>query len=100
MNQTCPIRNIFNTLSKRWMLNILKTIHDGHVGFNQIKNSIPGITGKVLSERLTELTEEGILDRQIIQEKPIRVEYRFTPQGDKLGQSIKMLSDMNTEKIL
>lgn len=95
MNQDCPIRNIFNTLSKRWMLNILKSIHDGNYGFNQIKNAIPWITGKVLSERLTELTDEWILERNITQKKPIRVEYTFTRQWNKLWESIKMLNDMN-----
>lgn len=97
MNEACPIKNIFNTLSKRWMLNILKAIYDGHTGFNQIKNKIPGITWKVLSERLNELTKEGILWRAIIQEKPIRVEYTFTEQWNRLSDSIKMLSEMNNQ---
>lgn len=54
----CPILGMFSFLSKRWMLSILHALHNGETTFSGIKRSLPGMSGKILSERLQELAME------------------------------------------
>ncbi|WP_245549727.1 winged helix-turn-helix transcriptional regulator [Natronococcus occultus] len=49
--------------------------------FGNLKERIDGISGKVLSESLTDLEEQGIGERRVLETKPVRVEYPLTSAG-------------------
>ncbi|MGA8810815.1 MAG: winged helix-turn-helix transcriptional regulator [Thermoanaerobaculia bacterium] len=51
--------------------------------FATLRDAIPDITDRMLTERLQELEQEGIVDRTVIPEAPIRVEYSLTPKGGR-----------------
>lgn len=53
--------------------------------FNELKEELPGIGSRTLSQRLKELESQGILDRKAFAEVPVRVEYRLTPKGLRMG---------------
>lgn len=78
----CPVYNIIEFCSKKWAMHILRCIADNKtMRFSQIKEEIPEINSRILSERLTELEEEGLIDRTVIDEKPICIEYTITEKG-------------------
>ena len=52
--------------------------------FSELKQNIPGITQKVLTEQLRELEANGLVHREAYKEKPPRVEYSLTPYGATL----------------
>jgi DNA-binding HxlR family transcriptional regulator len=79
--KTCPIETTFRVIGKRWTVLIIREFLMGHTQFNRLIENIKGITPKVLTERLRELEQLGIVKRRIISDYPIRVEYSLTDAG-------------------
>lgn len=68
-------------LGRRWTgVIIYMLLHKPH-RFNELLTSIPGISDRLLTERLRELEENGLVERVVIPESPVRVEYRLTEAG-------------------
>jgi DNA-binding HxlR family transcriptional regulator len=57
---------------------------EGTLGFSGLKSRIDGISGKMLSESLTALEERGLIERAVVEEKPVRVRYSLTSGGEAL----------------
>lgn len=79
----CPIYKNMTALCKKWTLHILRIISDSpSVRFSDVKEGIPDINSRILSERLSELEEEGMIERKVEQTKPITIEYSITEKGE------------------
>jgi len=77
----CPkFEKAMSLLSQRWTGMIIFQLLSGPQRFCHIESSI-GISGKVLSERLKDLENEGIVKREIYPETPVRIEYSLTNKG-------------------
>ena len=61
--------------------------------FNQLLAGIPGISDRVLTERLRELESEGIVERLVDPGPPVRVSYRLTSRGRALEPALRAISD-------
>jgi DNA-binding HxlR family transcriptional regulator len=57
-----------------------------------LRNAIPDITDRMLSERLQELEEEGIVERTVVPATPVRVEYALTKKGRALASAIDAMA--------
>lgn len=75
-------------LGKRWTTLILYQLLEGPQRFNEIESALP-ISGRLLSERLKELEKEGIVERAVYSEVPVRVEYSLTEKGLALEGAIR-----------
>jgi DNA-binding HxlR family transcriptional regulator len=82
--RSCPIETTFRTIGKRWTVLIIREMLRGTTQFNRFLENIKGITQKVLTERLRELQEFGIVRRRIVSDYPIKVEYRLTDLGREI----------------
>ncbi|AJH78687.1 MULTISPECIES: winged helix-turn-helix transcriptional regulator [Heyndrickxia] len=81
----CPrFEKAFQLLGKRWVGVIIRVLSDGPMRFNEMAERIPHISQKVLSERLKELEDQGILVREVYPESPVRIEYRLTEKGEAI----------------
>ncbi|SDH85847.1 transcriptional regulator, HxlR family [Alteribacillus bidgolensis] len=69
-----------NILSKRWTGLVIYQLLTGPQRFCTIQSSI-GISGRLLSDRLNHLENEGIVKREVYPEIPIRIEYSLTEKG-------------------
>ncbi len=78
-------------VGRRWTGVILRTLLGGPARFHEIRESIPDISDRMLSERLRELEAEGIVTRSVIPETPVRVEYALTEKGRALETAIVAL---------
>lgn len=88
----CQADEIWSVLGKTWALLVLKKLSENEVTrFNEIKKSIPQISNTVLSERLRELEEYGLITKKIYAQVPIRVEYSLTKQARDLGKILERL---------
>ncbi|MGQ0795493.1 MAG: winged helix-turn-helix transcriptional regulator [Nitrosopumilaceae archaeon] len=88
----CQADEIWNVLGKTWALLILKKLAENETTrFNEIKKAIPQISNTVLSDRLHELEEHGLITKKIYPQVPIRVEYRLTKQARDLGKILERL---------
>lgn len=84
----CPrLAKAMDLIGKRWVGLILYELLEGPKRFNEIESSLP-ISGRLLSERLKELEKEGLVERQVYTEVPVRVEYSLTEMGLSLKDAI------------
>lgn len=77
-------------ISKRWTGLIIYQLLSGQQRFCAIQSALP-VSGRLLSERLKELEEEGIVNRHVYPEVPVRVEYSLTDKGMALEPVIREL---------
>ncbi|MGM9945976.1 MAG: winged helix-turn-helix transcriptional regulator [Lysinibacillus sp.] len=85
----CPrLAKAMELIGKRWTALIIYQLLDGPQRFNAIESALP-ISGRLLSERLKELEKEGIVERKMYSEVPIRVEYSLTEKGRSLEGAVR-----------
>ncbi|MGN7477869.1 winged helix-turn-helix transcriptional regulator [Solibacillus silvestris] len=85
----CPrLSKAMELVGKRWTALIIYQLLEGPQRFNAIEAALP-ISGRLLSERLKELEKEGIVERKVYSEVPIRVEYNLTEKGHSLEQTVR-----------
>ena len=88
----CPINHTFKLVGKKFtMLIIRNMIHRDHKRFNQFLE-IEDINAKVLSARLKEMEEDGLIERKIYPDKPVRIEYTITEKGRALEPILDQMS--------
>ncbi len=88
----CPINHTFKLVGKKFtMLIIRNMIHLDHKRFNQFLE-IEDINAKVLSARLKEMEEDGLIERKIYPDKPVRIEYTITEKGRALEPILDQMS--------
>jgi DNA-binding HxlR family transcriptional regulator len=93
MEEKCEIIDIWDILSRRWSLLILKNINTKNViRFNELKRNLKDISNTVLSDRLSELGREGLIAKNI-SAKYFKVEYRLTTKQKIWRQFCKVLVD-------
>jgi|RhiMetStandDraft_4_1073278.scaffolds.fasta_scaffold01009_9 DNA-binding HxlR family transcriptional regulator len=81
----------FDLLGKRWTGVLLGTLISGPVGFRALARAVPGISDSVLSERLAELTEAGLVDRNVAEGPPVSVTYTLTEAGRALLPALEQI---------
>jgi DNA-binding HxlR family transcriptional regulator len=80
-------------IGRRWTGAILFVMLKRRCRFTTLREAIPDITDRMLSQRLQELEREGILERVVVPETPVRVEYALTAKGRALGKAITSITD-------
>ena len=78
-------------LERRWTISILYVSHEGAVRFNEFLQALGNIPPATLAQRLADLETAGILEREVIDARPPRVEYRLTERGQRLTQVVRAL---------
>jgi DNA-binding HxlR family transcriptional regulator len=71
-------------VGKRWSGAVIRALLPGPARFNSLLGGIPGISDRVLTERLRELELAGIVERLVDPGPPVRVSYRLTARGRAL----------------
>jgi DNA-binding HxlR family transcriptional regulator len=72
-------------IGRRWTGAIIFVLLRARCRFATLREAIPDITDRMLSERLQELEEEGIVVRNVVPDTPVRVEYELTKKGRELS---------------
>lgn len=90
-DQACPIARTLDLIGDRWTLLIIRDLFVGVTRFNQFLESSQGLPPKVLSTRLRKLHDNGIVERRIYSEHPLRAEYHLTDYGRTLFPVIKTI---------
>ena len=86
----CPrFHRAIELIGGRWTGPILQILMAGPARFAELRDSIPKISDRMLSERLRELEREEIVIRSVIPDSPVRVEYALTKKGRELQTSLE-----------
>lgn len=88
-----PVETTIKMIGCRWKILIIRELLTGTKRFNELKKSVTGITQKVLSAKLKELEEDGLVVRDVISQIPPRVEYTLTDVGYSLRNVIDSMKD-------
>jgi DNA-binding HxlR family transcriptional regulator len=83
---------VTDLLERRWTISILYVSHEGAVRFNEFLQALGTIPPATLAQRLTDLEKAGVLEREVIDSRPPRVEYRLTERGRQLRSLVSALS--------
>jgi len=87
----CPVEGIINVISKKWAICIISHLgieEDGY-RFNELQRKLNGISPKSLSDRLKELGGEGLVNREVEESVPPKVNYTLTSDGNELHERLK-----------
>ncbi len=89
----CPkYQSTFDVLGRRWTGLILRALMESPRRFSEITAYVPGLSDRLLSERLRELEETGLVDRRVHPEqRPVLVEYALTDKGLALRPALEAL---------
>lgn len=85
------VRVAADLLERRWLLQTIVAAHAGAVRFNEFGASVVGISPRMLSCRLRDLENAGIVERVVVPDSPPRVEYRLTERGQALRPLVEAL---------
>ena len=89
----CPTyHRAIELIGRRWTGAILRVLLSGATRFSDVTAAIPGLSDRLLSERLKELEAEGIVCRTVIPATPVRIDYRLTDKGAALHDVVVAIS--------
>jgi len=80
-------------IGRRWTGAIIFVLLGSTCRFATLRDAIPDITDRMLSERLQELEQEGLVERTVVPETPVRVEYALSKKGRALRPAIEAIAD-------
>lgn len=83
LQEPCPVEAIAEIIGRKWVSLILRDLAKGVQRFGELQHSLT-ISPRVLSSRLQELEDEGLVQREVFAEVPPRVEYTLTDKGSLL----------------
>lgn len=86
-----PIRDALDVLNGKWKLPIIVALSFGEKRFSEIAKEVQGITDRVLSKELQDLTMNGLVKRTVTDTFPVKVTYALTPHSKSLDEVIESL---------
>lgn len=87
----CALSECMSLISGAWAPNILWHLRAGPRRFSELRLDIPPVSAKVLSQRLRELAERGLISRRVLSTKPPSVEYELTTFGAELVPALSAI---------
>ncbi|MDZ8080451.1 MAG: helix-turn-helix domain-containing protein [Nostoc sp. DcaGUA01] len=96
---TLFVQTTLKILGGKWKILILWHLKDEVKRYSQLKKLIPEITEKMLIQQLRELENDGIINRKLYSDVPLKVEYSFTEYGKTLIPVLKALCDWGQEHL-
>ena len=90
--EVCPnFHQAIELIGKRWTGAILCALIERPMRYGELGKAVPGLSDRLLSQRLRELEDEGLVQREVEAGTPVRVTYSLTRRGDELGPAIHEL---------
>ena len=92
--EACPLTECMGLLGGAWTPNVIWYLSGGPRRFSELRSDIPLISAKVLSGRLHELEDKGVVIRKVMPTSPPSVEYSLTTLGRELVPAIQAIVDV------
>ena len=94
-SRVCPhFHAAVELVGKRWSGAILATLTDvGPCRFGELNQGVPGLSDRLLSQRLRELEAKGLVERSVTAGAPVRVTYSLTIKGQELDPALRELGE-------
>jgi len=90
--EVCPhFHAAIELIGKRWTGAIVSALSEGTLRFGELGKAVPGLSDRLLSRRLRELEDAGVVEREVEEGTPTRVTYSLTEKGADLGPAMSEL---------
>jgi len=93
----CAVEATLQVISGRWKVLIFRELLQGTKRFNELQRAVQGITHKMLIQQLRDMEADGIVQRDVYQQLPAKVEYSLTPLGKTLNPIINAMHQWGVE---
>ena len=95
----CPVACTLDIIGDKWTLLVIRDLLLGRSRFREFAASPEKIATNILSDRLTRLSEHGLVERYPSPDTPGRNAYRLTKKGKSLGEIVKSMVEWGTKNI-
>ncbi|MFH8615791.1 winged helix-turn-helix transcriptional regulator [Streptomyces sp. NPDC017979] len=85
------IRQVLDRVGDKWSMLVIAVLEGGPMRYTDLQRQIPGISQRMLTRTLRQLTEDGLISRTAYAEVPPRVEYALAPLSRGLNDIVKQL---------
>lgn len=92
----CPVATTISLLSSKWKILIVRDLLGGTKRYGELKQSVAGVSQKMLTQSLRELENDGLVIRKVYPEIPPKVEYRLSRLGETLHPVVDALAAWGT----
>ncbi|MCX5384550.1 helix-turn-helix domain-containing protein [Streptomyces sp. NBC_00083] len=95
----CPARDVVDHVTSRWGIWVLISLRTNDLRFFELRDSIRGISEKMLAQTLRALLKDGLIWREVEPTTPPQVTYGLTEFGRELGEPLTDLFDRITRRL-
>ncbi|MFJ3697643.1 winged helix-turn-helix transcriptional regulator [Streptomyces sp. NPDC090052] len=95
----CPARDVVDHVTSRWGIWVLISLRSNDLRFFELRDSIRGISEKMLAQTLRALVQDGLVRREVEPTTPPQVTYGLTEFGQDLGEPLTDLFDRITQRL-
>jgi DNA-binding HxlR family transcriptional regulator len=95
----CPARDVVDHVTSRWGIWVLISLRNNSLRFYELRESIHGISEKMLAQTLRALVQDGLVWREVEPTTPPQVTYGLTEFGQDVGEPLSELFDRITERL-
>jgi DNA-binding HxlR family transcriptional regulator len=95
----CPARDVVDHVTSRWGVWVLISLRSNSLRFYELRESIRGISEKMLAQTLRALVQDGLLWREVEPTTPPQVTYGLTEFGRDVGEPLSELFDRITARL-
>jgi DNA-binding HxlR family transcriptional regulator len=89
-----PVASVIELTSRKWTRTIVEhLLAGGSLRYSELADRIDGISDKVLSDSLQDLEDHGLVHREVVDDRPIRVEYSLTETGAALESVVDAVGE-------
>ncbi|MBN3786852.1 helix-turn-helix domain-containing protein [Burkholderia sp. Ac-20353] len=82
--KVCPSRTVLSRIGQKWTVLTMVALQDGPMRFGDIRRRLEGVSQKMLTQTLRAMERDGLIERSVYDELPLRVEYSLSPLADTL----------------
>lgn len=95
----CTLDFAMEMIKGKWKVVIICHLNDSKGRFLELQRKLPGVSHKVLTEKLNELIEDRLVEKKVYQEMPPKVEYKLTKSGIELHKVLDSLQNWSDNYI-
>src|SRR5262245_36121739 len=82
------VRDVLERIADKWTLLVLDALEGGELRFTRIREKVGGVSQKMLTKTLRQLERDGLVTRTVHPVVPPHVDYKLTPLGESLAESV------------
>lgn len=97
--QKCPVVTAVDAVGGKWKIIVLNFLLDRTMRFKELERAIAIVSPKMLTKVLEDLEKEGLINRVVAVQKPLKVEYSLTSKGKLVKPVIESLEKLG-EKLI